>query len=244
MRQLYKAISFRTVIICILTSVLCILNPANAMMTVWNPSSYMQMAQMITNATKTINEMKALKDQMDQMKKLIGNPQALRQAINLGFLDRKGDPITTLNRINLFTSQTAQLTDVQSVRSYAQSRLFLPNPDYLTADLQQTVRKERQHVVQEASLNSLALAEQQKHSLPQAIKEAHSIGQQAASATTVIEAIHQTNQLLNLIAAEVRELRMLQAQQLELHSAVITDSQPVSFQRAGIVKDTGSSGRK
>ncbi len=210
--------------------------PANSMMTVWNPSSFMQMAQMITNATKTINEMQAMKNQMQQMKQLLGNPSSLRQALNLGFIDQKSDAVGSLNQVNLFTSQMPDPTNIQAVRAHAESRLFLPNTTNLTASLQQKVRSERQHVVQEASLNSLALAQQQKHSIPKTTQQVQSIAQQSVSSTTVIEAQRHTNQLLALVIAELREMRVIQAQHLELHSAAIADSLPVAFKGAGVVK--------
>lgn len=212
------------------------IQPVSSMMTVWNPSSFQQMAQMITNATRTINEMQAIKSQMQQMKQLIGNPSSLRQALNLGFLDQKTDAVGLLNQINLFTSQMPDPTNIEAIRAHAESRLFLPTPNNLTASLQQTIRAERQHVLQEASLNSFALAEQQKHSIPKSTQQIQSIAQQSVSANTVIEAVRHTNQLLTLVIAELRELRILQAQHLELHTAFIADTLPVAFRNSGLAK--------
>ncbi len=223
-------------LLAILISEFWFLNSAHAMMTVWNPSSFGQMAQMITNATRTVNEMQAMKSQLQQMKQLLGNPSSLRQALNLGFIDQKSDAVGTLNQVNLFTSQMPDPTNLQAVRAHAESRLFLPNTTALTANLQQTVRTERQHVLQEASLNSFALAEQQKHSIPRDTQQVKSVAQQSVSANTVIEAIRHTNQLLLMVISELRELRVIQAQHLELHSAAVADSLPVAFKNSGIVK--------
>jgi len=97
--------------------------------------------------------------------------------------------------------------------------------------------------VQEASLNSLALAQQQKHSIPKDIQQTQSIGQQSVSANTVIEALRHTNKLLFIVITELRKIRINQAQDLELQSAVVTDSLPVAFKRSGMVKNTGTRGR-
>jgi len=120
----------------ILISDIWFLTSVNAGMIVYDPTSFHQMAQMITNATRTINEMRSIKTQMQQMKMLLGNPGALRQALNLDFLNQKSDAIGTLNQVNLFTSQMPDPTNLQSMRYYAQSRLFLPDTPILTAAVQ------------------------------------------------------------------------------------------------------------
>ena len=114
----------------ILISDIWFLTSVNAAMVVWNPSSFQQMVQMITNATKTLNEMKAMQNQMQQMKMLLGNPASLRQALNLGFIDQKSDAVGTLNQVNLdfhyerWGAVRRQLTS-QNLSRYPPTKKFL-----------------------------------------------------------------------------------------------------------------------
>lgn len=193
--------------------------------TVHDPWNYVVHSETLTKSVALLEQATSLNQRIDQLNKLMGvnvlgnfndiasliqSFETPMQGFGIGFLD-----ITNTNRT---FSQNSKPTFLES-KDFWKSCLIPQENQKMTPQGQDQYLKQRAYVLKEASVNSLALATQQKQSVMEQHKKLQSLSHKASHTTNLLEAQQLNNQLMLLLIGEVTSLRALFAQQLELQGA-------------------------
>jgi len=122
--------------------------------------------------------------------------------------------------------------DMDILSTQISNHLF-PSPGHsLSISQYQTIQDNRNHFIKSSAITGLALSEIQQTSL------AHSQKGILTLSKTTSDTVHQdlihNNQWLSIIASELRELRKVQAKQLEILSNIIMQMTGNVFDRSGV----------
>ena len=110
--------------------------------------------------------------------------------------------------------------------------LFLPIAamgEAITFEKQQEILQTRQHFIQEATVNTMAMAAQQKEGIKDAQSRITSLSKRAEASSNLREDMKTSNQLLAAIASEILNLRIMLVNQAEIQASLAANQVPLAF---------------
>jgi hypothetical protein len=152
----------------------------------------------------------------------------------LDSLNGSGDPLRELNYLAHHHGGKQDMSNVIYAKEYFHKKFFpVSTTQSISSHHASEVRHTRDQAADDAALNTLAIAKQQKASLA----EDHKSLMQISSEAKVNDSVHyQANvqtQLLARIAASLEKLVLLQSQQLDFMAKMYLKQQPVAHTKIG-----------
>lgn len=161
----------------------------------------------------------------------VSNP--LQVALQL--FGRCGDPFAGLKSSFLGLGKISPNFDfcnlIEGQKAYT-DLLFIPFEQIggtLTHQKHRELLQARQQVLQQSSVNTLALAAQQKQGIQEMRQKVVDLSQKAISSSTLREDMRIGNQLLAIIAHELVNMRALMVNQAEVQASLAANQVPLSF---------------
>lgn len=219
---------------------------------VFDAASCARMGEMLSNGAQQLSKLQGLSSELQSLNAVMGThlPASATGALGrmgglsgefAGLLNGISSPYAdSLSSLNAFSSRhgAPDFSRFIIAKDYIKSKLFAESGQPLSVAQHDEIRQERTHVIKESSINSVALASQQKNTIKKAHQQIEHLGQQALESPTIHDDLRTTNQLLAIIATELVQQRAILAQQLELNAAVIADQMPLVFKSTSLARPT------
>ncbi len=202
---------------------------ANVMSAVTTMSNLLQVTNQVQNRLRDLNS--SLGTMMGSVS------QPLQAALQL--FGRCGDPFAGLKSSFLGLGKIKPTFDfcnlIEGQKAFTEL-LFIPFAEIgegLSHQKHRELLQARQQILQQASVNTLALAAQQKQSLQEMRKKVIDLSQKSLASTTLREDMRHANQLLAMIAHELINLRALMVNQADVQASLAANQVPLTFNPVG-----------
>jgi hypothetical protein len=207
-----------------------------------------QGSQMISNGANTLQAARQTTNTLFEMNNVLGGKLSSSHITKLNqfhvissefgclldSLNGSGDPLRELNYIARNYGGQKDMSSVIYAKEYFQNKFFPAASNQPVSSARASeVRKTRDEAADQAALNTLAIAKQQKASLNDDHKSLMQISNQAKVNDSVHYQANVQTQLLARIAASLEKLVLLQSQQLDFMAKMYLKEQPVAFTKVG-----------
>lgn len=142
----------------------------------------------------------------------------------------QGDPLQGFNRVGVQYGGVRDFSNYLYAKAYMQDKFF---PSALAPRDLETVQAHKNAALQTATIDGLALATQQKKTLPQDHQTLQHITQEGQQHDSLQYQLAVQTKVLEQIAHRLDKLILLQAQQLELAAAAHVQQQPSLYRGVG-----------
>mgnify|MGYP001089634577 FL=1 len=199
--------------------------------------------QMTGDSLKTVQKMTG---EMTEMNSVLGSklPQGwIQKVMQVGGLSgdfnsllssltgQGGDPLMQLNYMGVQHGGKQDFSNYIYAKNYFQQKFF-PEQSITTPTQLSQIRESKLEAVQVSTVDSLAIATQQKKTLRDDHLQLQNIKMQAEQNTTLQYQTNVQTRLLEHIAHQLDKLILLQSQQLELMATNMAQMQPTVFKGA------------
>lgn len=224
----------------------------DAIQPVHDASSFAQIGQMLSTSGQMLGQLQNVSSELSTLNSVLGNPvegemmgklgQANWLASDFGgvlnsLTSPHGDTLSSLNSLGVNHAGMESKSRYIHMKNYAQSKLFHDAPQNpLSFKKHDEIKETRFNTLKSASIDSIALSDQQKGALKSSNEEIKTISRQVKTDRTLQDELRTTNQLLVVIANELTQQRAILAQMLELKAATVAHKMPVVFNTTSLSK--------
>ena len=225
--------------ICLFGGICINFNPGlQAAQIVHDPTTAANVMSSVNAMTSMLNVTNQVQSRLFDLNSSVGTSlEAISNPVltALQLFGRCGDPFSGLKSSFLGMSKLNPSFDfcnlIEGKKAYT-NLLFIPFDligQELTHQRHNEILQARQQVIQEASVNTLAMAAQQKQGINEMRKRIVSLSQRAEKSPNMREDLRTNNQLLSVIANELVNLRALMVHQAEIQASLAANQIPVAF---------------
>ncbi|AIL13625.1 hypothetical protein IM40_11230 (plasmid) [Candidatus Paracaedimonas acanthamoebae] len=207
--------------------------------------TFKTLSNVLSTAGESLQELKTLSGEMMEMNSVLGSrldPGFLQKVMKVGNLSgdfsfllssltgQGGDSLMQLNHMNVQHGGKKDFSNYIYAKNYFQQKFFSDRSITTPTQLSQ-LRDQKLEAVQVSTVDSLAIATQQKKTLRDDHYQLTQIKVQAEQNPTLQYQTNMQTRLLEHIAHQLDKLILLQSQQLELMATYMAQAQPTVFKK-------------
>lgn len=209
-------------------------------------NTFTTLKSVLGTAGQSLHQLQSLSGEMTEMNSVLGSkldPILLRKVIDVGTLSgdfssllgsltgQGGSPLSQLNYITNQHMGARDFSNYIFAKDYFQNKFF-PNSTFTTPTQLAQIREQKLEAVQVSTVDSLAIATQQKKTLRDDHHQLTQIKAQARQNTALKYQTMMQTRLLEHIAHQLDKIILIQSQQLELMASNMAQMQPTVFKGA------------
>jgi hypothetical protein len=213
---------------------------------VFDPQSFAEITKGINIATDSLVHLQEASGFLQKMNTLLGTELNTNFLQGLGKFDgysnefksvlsavngNSGDRLMALNNV-AHVHGAQDFSNYLYAKQYMQQKFFPTTQNGAAPDIQK-IQSNKMEAVRTSTVDSLALATQQKTNLEKDSQRLEDLTRQAEQNSSLIYQASIHNKLLEQIAHRLDKLILIQSQQLELMAAYMAHAQPSVYRRVG-----------
>lgn len=213
-----------------------------------DPASHAYLGPIMQMTGDSLKTVQTMTGQLTEMNSVLGSklPSGLLQkVIKLGSLSgdfnsllssltgQGGDPLMQLNYMGVQHGGKQDFSNYIYAKNYFQQKFF-PDQSITTSTQLSEIRESKLAAVRVSTVDSLAIATQQKKTLREDHQQLQNIKLQAEQNSTLQYQTNMQTRLLEHIAHQLDKIILIQSQQLELMATYMAQAQPTVFKKMPI----------
>jgi len=202
---------------------------------VHDPTTAANVMSGVTQMGNLLNVTNQVNSRMGDLTSCIGSNITSPLMTMLSIFGRCSDPFGDIKKSFLGFGKIEPSFDFCSIlsaqRAYA-DLLFLPVAavgEAIPFQKQQEILQTRQQFIQQSTVNTMAMAAQQKEGIKDAQSRITSLSKRAEASSNLREDMKTNNQLLAAIASEILNLRIMLVGQAEIEASLAANQVPLAF---------------
>ncbi len=214
-------------------------------MAVFDMQSFTTLNSVLSTAGDSLKQLQSLSGELTQMNSVLGSkldPSWMQKIMQVGGMGgdfnsllssvsgEGGDPLMQLNYMNSQHRGKQDFSNYIYAKNYFQQKFFPEGAITTPAQLSQ-LRESKLEAVQVSTVDSLAIASQQKKTLRDDHQQLQNLTTQAQQNTTLQYQTTMQTRLLEHIAHQLDKIILIQSQQLELIATYMAQAQPTVFKK-------------
>jgi len=208
-------------------------------------NTFTTLKSVLSTAGQSLQQLQSLSSELTQMNSVLGSKldagwmQKIMQVGGMGgdlssllssVSGEGGDPLMQLNYINSQHGGRQDFSNYLYAKNYFQQKFFPESAISTPVQLSQ-IRESKLEAVQVSTVDSLAIASQQKKTLRDDHQQLQNLKTQAQQNTTLQYQTTMQTRLLEHIAHQLDKIILIQSQQLELMATYMAQAQPTVFKK-------------
>jgi len=222
----------------IVLAVICSFKPfgfseGQAAQIVHDPTTAANVMSGVTQMGNLLSVTNQVNSRMGDLTSCLGSNLSSPLMTMLSIFGRCSDPFGDIKKSFLGFGRIEPSFDFCSIlsaqRAYTEL-LFLPvAAEAITFQKQQEILQTRQQFIQQSTVNTMAMAAQQKEGIKDAQSRITSLSKRAEASLNLREDMKTNNQLLAAIASEILNLRIMLVNQAEIQASLAANQVPLAF---------------